>query len=181
MSGFSDKFDSSSDHKVIHCESKVSNNSAEEEEEEEEEGSLVGSKMRRNHTDEFSGSEPESSPLPRRSLSWKSGKDSSCSREKKYTDSSTRSRSTFASTTSASPRRRDGKCCRHIRRREARCFSTHCMNGVYHGYLFLHTDKYYNLVFGFSDQQVRSHKLTIACYLLKRVKLLLALTLSLRS
>ncbi|CAL5322229.1 unnamed protein product [Camellia sinensis] len=121
MSGFSDKFDSSSDHKVIHCESKVSNNSAEEEEEEEEEeGSLVGSKMRRNHTDEFSGSEPESSPLPRRSLSWKSGKDSSCSREKKYTDSSTRSRSTFASTTSASPRRRDGKCCRHIRRREAR-------------------------------------------------------------
>ncbi|GMP25025.1 hypothetical protein CsSME_00002083 [Camellia sinensis var. sinensis] len=120
MSGFSDKFDSSSDHKVIHCESKVSNNSAEEEEEEEEEGSLVGSKMRRNHTNEFSGSEPESSPLPRRSLSWKSGKDSSCSREKKYTDSSTRSRSTFASTTSASPRRRDGKCCRHIRRREAR-------------------------------------------------------------
>ncbi|KAI8031598.1 hypothetical protein LOK49_LG01G00420 [Camellia lanceoleosa] len=119
MSGFSDKFDLSSDHKVIHCESKVSNNSAEEEEEEEE-GSLVGSKMRRNHTDEFSGSEPESSPLPRRSLSWKSGKDSSYSHEKKYTDSSTRSRSTFVSTTSASPRRRDGKCCRHIRRREAR-------------------------------------------------------------
>ncbi|GFZ14629.1 hypothetical protein Acr_24g0008190 [Actinidia rufa] len=114
ISEFSEEFDSSSDQDVIHSESKMGDNSPEEDE------SSVGSKMRSNHTDEFSGSELESSPLPGRSLSWKSGKNSSRSREKKYMDSPTRRRSTSASTTSASPRHHIGKSSRQIRRRETR-------------------------------------------------------------
>ncbi|GFS43028.1 hypothetical protein Acr_00g0083110 [Actinidia rufa] len=51
----------------------------------------------------------ESSPLPGRSLSWKSGKDSPHSYETKYVDSSTRRRSTFASGTSASLKLRVGE------------------------------------------------------------------------
>ncbi|XP_057476572.1 uncharacterized protein LOC130764373 isoform X2 [Actinidia eriantha] len=114
ISEFSDEFDSNSDQDVIHFESKMGDNSPEDDE------SSVGSKMRGNHTDEFSGSELESSPLPGRSLSLKSGKNSLRSREKKYMDSPTRRRSTSASTTSASPRHHIGKSCRQIRRRETR-------------------------------------------------------------
>ncbi|XP_057471598.1 uncharacterized protein LOC130760344 isoform X1 [Actinidia eriantha] len=114
ISEFSEEFDSSSDQEVIHFKSKMGDNSPEEEE------SSVGSKMRSNHTDEFSGSELESSPLPGRSLSWKSGKNSLRSHEKKYMDAPTRTRSTSASTTSASPRHHIGKSCRQIRRRETR-------------------------------------------------------------
>ncbi|KAL6977170.1 hypothetical protein U1Q18_025964 [Sarracenia purpurea var. burkii] len=105
---FSEEFDSSSDQEVTYLESKLSNGFPKEEE------SSVGSKTRRNHMDEFSGSELESS-LPGRSLSWKSCKDSPHSYEKKHVNSSTRSRTTFASTTSASLKRRVGKSCRRIR------------------------------------------------------------------
>ena len=96
------------------CESKVGNGFLKEEE------SSVVSKMRRNHMNEFSGSELESSPLPGRSLSWKSGKDSPHAYEKKYVDSSTRRRSTFASGTSASLKLRVGKSCRQIERRDTK-------------------------------------------------------------
>ncbi|XAR52282.1 hypothetical protein NMG60_11020261 [Bertholletia excelsa] len=118
----SDEFDLSSDcsdrsdhsdQEMINCESHVGNNSPEVE-------SSGGCKTRRNHTDEFSSSELESSSLPGGSLSWKSGKDYSWSREKKYMDSSSRRRGSFSSSTSASPRHRTGKSCRQIRRRETR-------------------------------------------------------------
>ncbi|XP_057472310.1 uncharacterized protein LOC130760842 isoform X2 [Actinidia eriantha] len=80
---FPEQFDSSSDQEMTCCESKVGNGFLKEEE------SLVVSKMQRNHMDEFSGSELETSPLLGRSLSWKSGKDSLHSYEKKCVDSST--------------------------------------------------------------------------------------------
>ncbi|PSS04969.1 Signaling mucin like [Actinidia chinensis var. chinensis] len=111
---FPEQFDSSSDQEETCCESKVGNGFLKEDE------SSVDSKMRRNHMDEFSGSELESSPLPGRSLSWKSGKNSPHSHEKKNVDSSTRRRSTFASATSASLKLRVGKSCRQIQRRDTR-------------------------------------------------------------
>ncbi|KAA8534517.1 hypothetical protein F0562_032034 [Nyssa sinensis] len=70
-----------------------------------------------------SGSEFESSTLHGRSLSWKNGKGSPHSphcREKKYMNSSTRRRSSFASIGSDSPKQRIGKSCRKIGRRETR-------------------------------------------------------------
>uniref|UniRef100_A0A5B6ZW33 Uncharacterized protein n=1 Tax=Davidia involucrata TaxID=16924 RepID=A0A5B6ZW33_DAVIN len=113
ISEFSEEFDSSSDQEVSHCESKVGNNSMKEEE------SSVTLKERRNYMDQFSGSELESSTLRGRSLSWKNGKGFPHSREKKYMNSSTRRRSSFASIGSASPKR-VGKSCRQIGRRETR-------------------------------------------------------------
>uniref|UniRef100_A0A5B6ZWI5 Uncharacterized protein n=1 Tax=Davidia involucrata TaxID=16924 RepID=A0A5B6ZWI5_DAVIN len=113
ISEFSEEFDSSSDQEVSHCESKVGNNSMKEEE------SSVTLKERRNYMDQFSGSELESSTLRGRSLSWKNGKGFPHSREKKYMNSSTRRRSSFASFGSASPKR-VGKSCRQIGRRETR-------------------------------------------------------------
>ncbi|KAI8563487.1 hypothetical protein RHMOL_Rhmol03G0114500 [Rhododendron molle] len=111
ISEFSDEFDSTSEQDVIHCESKAGHSP-------EEEDSSVDSRMQRNHTDELSSSELESSPLPGRRLSWKGCKDCSHSREKKYMDSPIRRRNSSVSTTSASPRCRVGKSCRQIRRRE---------------------------------------------------------------
>lgn len=113
ISEFSDEFDSTSEQDVIHCESKAGHSPEEEE-------SSVDSRMQRNHTDELSSSELESSPLPGRRLSWKGCKDCSRSREKKYMDSPIRRRNSSVSTTSASPRCRVGKSCRQIRRRETR-------------------------------------------------------------
>uniref|UniRef100_A0A5B6ZW38 Uncharacterized protein n=1 Tax=Davidia involucrata TaxID=16924 RepID=A0A5B6ZW38_DAVIN len=106
ISEFSEEFDSSSDQEV--------NNSVKLEE------SSVDLKERRNDMDEFSGSELESSPLPGRSLSWKEGKDSPHSREKKYVNSSSRRRRSFASIGSASSKQRVGKSCRQIRQKETR-------------------------------------------------------------
>ncbi|XP_052199347.1 uncharacterized protein LOC127806235 isoform X2 [Diospyros lotus] len=86
-----------------------------------EEESSVSSEMRSgNRGDEFSSCELYSSPSCSKSLSWESGKNSSHSCEKKHMDSSGRRRGTFTSPTSGSPRRRLGKSCRQIRRREMR-------------------------------------------------------------
>ncbi|XP_058204984.1 uncharacterized protein LOC131318944 isoform X2 [Rhododendron vialii] len=119
ISEFSDEFDSTSEQDVIHCESKAGHSPEEEE-------SSVDSRMQRNHTDELSSSELESSPLPGRRLSWKGCKDCLRSREKKYMDSPIRRRSSSVSTTSASPRCRVGKSCRQIRRRETRISNMLC-------------------------------------------------------
>lgn len=91
--------------------SEVGNNVIKEEE------TSVNSKARKND-EELSGSE-EFSPLPGRSLSWKSSKDSPHSIEKKYMHSSKR-RSSFSSIASSLPKHRSGKSCRQIRRRETR-------------------------------------------------------------
>lgn len=114
MGDVSETFDSSSDQEVTPRESKVSNNSMKEED------SSVNSKVSRNDMEEMSGSELECSPLPGGSLSWKGSKNSSHSLEKKHRDSSTRRRSSFASSGSSSPKHRLGKSCRQIRRREMR-------------------------------------------------------------
>ncbi|XP_059665983.1 uncharacterized protein LOC132311864 [Cornus florida] len=113
MSELSEEFDSSSDQEMTHCESKVGNNSVKEE-------SSVALKVRGNDVDEFSGSELESVSLSGRSLSWKSGKDSPHSREKKYMNSSNRRRRSSASIGFESPKQRVGKSCRRIRSRETR-------------------------------------------------------------
>lgn len=116
ISDVSDEYDSRSDQEGSLCESKLDNNSVEEE-------SSPNEKVGRNDSELFSGSELESSRLTGRSLSWKSGKNSSHSLEKKrYTGSSRRRRSSFASTGSSSSQRA-GKSCRQIRRRETRSVS----------------------------------------------------------
>ncbi|KAM7526817.1 hypothetical protein LguiA_016719 [Lonicera macranthoides] len=112
ISDVSDEYDSRSDQEGSLCESKLDNNSVEE--------NSPNEKVGRNDSELFSGSELESSRLTGRSLSWKNGKNSSHSLEKKrYTGSSRRRRSSFASTGSSSSQRA-GKSCRQIRRRETR-------------------------------------------------------------
>ncbi|XP_060184367.1 uncharacterized protein LOC132614039 [Lycium barbarum] len=75
-----------------------------------------------------SSSEIASSPSTARSLSWKSGKGSSHSLDRrKYTDSNRRRRSNFAST-GISSSKRAGKSCRQIRRRDTRSASDELQN-----------------------------------------------------
>ncbi|CAK9140703.1 unnamed protein product [Ilex paraguariensis] len=113
ISDDSQAFDSSSDQEADLSESKVGNDSVKEE-------NSVNVKERSNDMEAFSGSEVESSPSSHRSLSWKSGKDSLHSLEKKkQVDFTGRRRSSFASAGS-SPPKRAGKSCRQIRRRETR-------------------------------------------------------------
>jgi len=92
-------------------ESKGGNKSTKEEE------SSINSKVSRNKSEEFSGSDLDSSPVRGRSLSWKGRNDSPRSLQK-YKASSIRRRS-VASTRSSSPKHCIGKSCRQIRRREA--------------------------------------------------------------
>lgn len=93
----SEAYDSSSDQEATPCGSEVGHSSFKEEE------TLANGKL--------SG----------RSLSWKSGKDSPHSLEKKCINSSRRRRSSFVSSASSSPKH-VGKSCRQIRRRETRYF-----------------------------------------------------------
>ncbi|XP_020540435.1 uncharacterized protein LOC105648114 isoform X1 [Jatropha curcas] len=111
ISDISETFDSSSDQDIPR-ESKLGNMSCKEEED------SVNSKVRNNESEELSGSDFDFSSAPGRSLSWKGRKDSPCSLEK-YKDPSVRRRSSFASVGS-SPKRRTGKSCRQIRRKEPR-------------------------------------------------------------
>lgn len=110
LSDVSDEFDLSSDQETP-CESKVGHKSTKEEE------SSINSKVSRNKSEEYSGSDVDSSPVRGRSLSWKGRNDSPRSLQK-YKDSSMR-RSSLTSTRSSSPKHCVGKSCRQIRRREA--------------------------------------------------------------
>lgn len=110
LSDVSDEFDLSSDQETP-CESKVGHKSTKEEE------SSINSKVSRNKSEEYSGSDVDSSPVRGRSLSWKGRNDSPRSLQK-HKDSSMR-RSSLTSTRSSSPKHCVGKSCRQIRRREA--------------------------------------------------------------
>ncbi|XP_074305448.1 uncharacterized protein LOC141640619 [Silene latifolia] len=71
------------------------------------------------HGKESSGSDHESAPSSIGSLSWKGRNKTAPLIEKKYFDSPTR-RQTNSPLTNSSPRRRHGKSCRQIKRREVR-------------------------------------------------------------
>ncbi|XWS75291.1 hypothetical protein CRYUN_Cryun01aG0073700 [Craigia yunnanensis] len=108
----SEDLDSSSDHDAP-FESNMDNSSTKEEE------SYVNSKVRRKESEELSGSNLDFSQVSGRSLSWKGRKSASHSPEK-YKDSPVRRRNSFASMGFSSPKHRQGKSCRQIRRRESR-------------------------------------------------------------
>lgn len=121
LSDFSEEIDSSSDQEINNFESKLENDFQEEE-------SPVGLKIERNHRNDLSGFEIETSSLPGRSLSWKSGRDSPSSDRKKYINS--QKRSPFTSPSFSSPRRSaGGKSCRRIRPRETRSSDDESING----------------------------------------------------
>lgn len=111
ITDISEAFDSSSEEND--CESKVGNKST------EVEGSYINSKVGRNDSEECSGSDHDSSPLPGRSLSWKGCKNAPNS-SNKYKGSLMRRRSSYASAGSSSSKQRQGKSCRRIRHRESR-------------------------------------------------------------
>ncbi|KAK8357819.1 hypothetical protein V6Z12_A05G442500 [Gossypium hirsutum] len=111
VSDVSEELDSSSDQDTP-FESNMDNVSTKEEE------SSVSSKARRKESDELSGSDDFSS-VSGRSLSWKGRKSASHSPEK-YKDSLARRRNSFTSMGFSSPKHRQGKSCRQIRRRESR-------------------------------------------------------------
>ncbi|KAL1103741.1 hypothetical protein V6Z11_D04G020800 [Gossypium hirsutum] len=111
VSDVSEELDSSSDQDTP-FESNMDNVSTKEEE------SSVSSKARRKESEELSGSDDFSS-VSGRSLSWKGRKGASHSPEK-YKDSLARRRNSFTSMAFSSPKQRQGKSCRQIRRRESR-------------------------------------------------------------
>ncbi|KAK7279546.1 hypothetical protein RJT34_24599 [Clitoria ternatea] len=110
ISDVSEEFDSGSDLENP-CDS-VSNESVKEDE------GPMSSKGRRHGPDEMSGSNVDSSPISRRSLSWKGRHDSPRSLEK-YKTSTLRRQNSFSSI-SSSPKHRLGKSCRKIRHRQNR-------------------------------------------------------------
>ncbi|XP_047307358.1 uncharacterized protein LOC124910725 [Impatiens glandulifera] len=112
VSEFLEEFDSGSELDETLSKSKTNNNLSKEEE------SSVCSKTLHDDSD---GSENVASPLSGRSLSWKSGRASSSSREKSI-DSSTRKQGTsnYRTFVPSSSRRRAGKSCRQIQRKEIR-------------------------------------------------------------
>ncbi|XP_022742133.1 uncharacterized protein LOC111293606 isoform X2 [Durio zibethinus] len=112
VSDISEELDSSSDQGAP-FESNMDDGSTKEQE------SSVSSKVRRKESEELSGSDLDFSPVSGRSLSWKGRKSASHSPEK-YKDSLVRRRNSFASMGFSSPKHRQGKSCRQIRRRESR-------------------------------------------------------------
>ncbi|OMP08060.1 hypothetical protein COLO4_06813 [Corchorus olitorius] len=112
VSDISEEFDSSSDQEIP-FESNMDHGSTKEEE------SSVSSKVRRKDSEELSGSDLDFSPVSSRSLSWKGRKSASLSPER-HKDSLVRRRNSFAPMGFPSPRHRQGKSCRQIRRRESR-------------------------------------------------------------
>ncbi|GKV34290.1 hypothetical protein SLEP1_g42668 [Rubroshorea leprosula] len=113
VSDLSEEFDSNSDQETP-SESKVDNGSLKEGE------SSVNSNLGKKGTEELSGSDLNFSTVPGRSLSWKGRKNASNSPEKRYKDSHARRRGSFSSISFSSPKHRQGKSCRQIRRRESR-------------------------------------------------------------
>ncbi|OVA03619.1 hypothetical protein BVC80_1651g130 [Macleaya cordata] len=114
ISDCSEAFDSSSDEEQVLQESRQDNNSNKEEE------ASVISRPRGTEMEELSGSEIEGSPLPGRSLSWKSCSDNPNSAEKKNINQARRRQSRFVSTSGSSGKPRLGKSCRQIKRRDMR-------------------------------------------------------------
>ncbi|KAF5742600.1 hypothetical protein HS088_TW09G00651 [Tripterygium wilfordii] len=115
----SEAFDSSSEQDTP-CESKTGNTSPKNE-------NPVDSKVRKNESDELSGFDPDFSPLPGRSLSWKGRKDPSRSNGK-YKDSLSDRRSSFSYTGSSSSKQCRGSSCRRNRRNETRSVSVDSQN-----------------------------------------------------
>ncbi|XVF82754.1 hypothetical protein PTKIN_Ptkin16aG0075000 [Pterospermum kingtungense] len=111
-SDISEDLDSSSDRDAS-FESKMHNGPTKEEER------SVNSKVGKKESDELSGSALDFSSVSRRSLSWKGRKSASRSPEQ-YKDSLVRRRNSFASMGFSSPKHRQGKSCRQMRRRESR-------------------------------------------------------------
>ena len=105
-SDISETLDSNSDHET---EPKVEDGLARED---------VGVR-RRNEHEEYSGSNIDTSPVLGGSLSWKGRNDSPHTREK-YKKHSIRSRSSFTSIGSSSPKHQLGRSCRQIKRRDTR-------------------------------------------------------------
>ncbi|KAK4367134.1 hypothetical protein RND71_015014 [Anisodus tanguticus] len=118
----SEEFSSGSDKETILSDSKDAENKTER-------GEISASaKEKEDDADTFSSSEIASSPSTARSLSWKSGKGSSHSLDRrKYTDSNRRRCSKFASTCISSPKR-GAKSCRRIRLRDTRSASNDLQN-----------------------------------------------------
>ncbi|KAM7263085.1 hypothetical protein ACFE04_000768 [Oxalis oulophora] len=90
-----------------------------------EEDSSVSSKVRKNESEEFSGSDLDFSSVNGRSLSWKGRMGNSHSLEK-YKDAIVKRRNNFSSIGYSSPKHRQGKSCRQIRRRESRSAIDEC-------------------------------------------------------
>ncbi|KAK8483636.1 hypothetical protein V6N13_062628 [Hibiscus sabdariffa] len=111
VSDVSEEIDSSSDQEPP-FESNIDNASTKEEE------CSVSSKVRRKESEELSGSDDFSS-ISGRSLSWKGRKNASHSPEK-YKDKLVRRHNNFSCMGFSSPKHRQGKSCRQIRRRESR-------------------------------------------------------------
>ena len=111
VSDISETFDSNSDHETP-CESKAGNDPARDD-------VNSSSIRRRNEREEYAGSDIDTSPVLGGSLSWKGRKDSPRTREK-YKKISVRSRSSFASIGSSSPKHQLRRSCRQIKRRDAR-------------------------------------------------------------
>ncbi|XP_019238016.1 PREDICTED: uncharacterized protein LOC109218139 isoform X2 [Nicotiana attenuata] len=122
----SEEFDSGSDQEAIFSDSKCAE-SADNRDGRKPTSSNV--KEKENDADTFSSSEIVSSPSTGRSLSWKSGNNHSLQffDRKKYSDSSWRRSSSFASTGSSSPRH-SGKSCRRIRRSNTRSATDELQN-----------------------------------------------------
>lgn len=110
-SDISETLDSNSDHETP-CESKVEDDHARED-------VNSSSIRRRKEHEEYSGSDIDTSPVLGGSLSWKGRNDSPNTREK-YKKFSVRSRSSFTSIGSSSPKHQLGRSCRQIKRRDAR-------------------------------------------------------------
>ena len=107
ISDMSEEFDFGSDEEIP-CESGIGDDSAKDH-----------ARPRRRHiTDELSGSDMDSSLVPSKSLSWRGRIDFSRSLERCKT-SNVRRQSNFSSI-SSSPKHREGKSCRQIRRKETR-------------------------------------------------------------
>ncbi|XP_054791475.1 uncharacterized protein LOC129318744 [Prosopis cineraria] len=110
ITDFSEEFDLVSDEEMP-CESGAGNDSTKGEER------SLSSKGRRHDSNEMSGSDPDSSPVAGRSLSWK-GRINSPHSYEKYKNYNVRRRSIFSSVGSA--KHRLGRSCRQIKCRETR-------------------------------------------------------------
>ncbi|MCD7447235.1 hypothetical protein HAX54_026354 [Datura stramonium] len=124
ISDASEEFESGSDQEAISSDSK----GAECTDNRNEQKSTPSNVKERENDADISSSEIVSSPSTGRSLSWKSGKLSTQSFDrKKYTDSAWRRSNSFASTGTSLPKRA-GKSCRRIRRSNTRSATDELQN-----------------------------------------------------
>lgn len=110
-SDVSETLDSNSDHETP-CESKIEDDPAKED-------VNSSSIKRRIEHEEYSGSDIDTSPVLGGSLTWKGRNNLAHSREK-YKKYSTRSRNSFTSIGSSSPKHQLGRSCRQLKRRDTR-------------------------------------------------------------